>query len=118
MNSNWQYINPYNLPHPYTLTDKQRVFIKRWETERKKPKLQFYFIDGFIKQVSWIFLAFKFIQLIFLKSETQFLYSTGTGVLFLIIELLFWIFCGVVLGWMKFTQKETEFELFKSMRHF
>jgi hypothetical protein len=117
MQSN-QYINPYNPPHPYRLSNKQRLFLKKWEKQKEMPRVMYFLINGFLKKISWVFIIFKFIQFIFFKEQSNNFYATGFGILFLVTELLFWIFCGLIMGWMQYTQKESEYELFRSMRHF
>jgi len=117
MNS-YQYINPYKPPHPFHLTEKQKLFLKDWEQQRNGSKIRFYFINGFIKKISWLFLFLKLIQVFTLNSETIYFYNSPLGLCFLFFELIFWIFCGIVVGWLNFVNRESRYELFLSMRHF
>jgi len=112
------YINPYNPPHPFRLTEKQRRFLITWERRRKQPRWQYLLIHGFIKQVAWLFLLLKSAQLFFFSDATRSFYNSPEGLFFLLFECIFWIFCGLTLGWMNYTQKETEYEIFRSQRHF
>jgi len=112
------YINPYNPPHPFRLSEKERRFLKKWEQSRRKPRWFYFLVHGFLKQVSWIFLFFKILQLIFFSDASGQFYNSAEGLLFLLFECVFWIFCGITLGWMNYTRKETEYELFRSLRHF
>ena len=117
MNS-YHYINPYRPQHPFQLTDKQRSFLNSWEKKRKGSRPKFYFINGFLKNTSWIFIFQKLIQFLSFNEATVLFYKSTSGLLFLLVEILFWLFCGVVIGWMNYISRESRFELFKSMRHF
>jgi hypothetical protein len=117
MQSN-HYINPYQPRHPYSLTNKQRQFLKHWEKQKETPRFVYFLFNGVIKKISWVFILFKVIQLLFFKEQSYNFYVTGFGIVFLFIEILFWIFCGLTFGWLEYTKKESEYELFHSMRHF
>jgi hypothetical protein len=113
-----QYINPYKPQHPYSLSNKQRLFLKKWEKQRDMPRVMYFLINGFLKKISWVFIILKAVQFIFFNEQSTNFYITGFGVFFLLTEFFFWVFCGLILGWMQYTEKESEYELFKSMRHF
>jgi hypothetical protein len=112
------YINPYNPPHPYRLSNKQRQFLKKWEKQKDTPRITYFLINGVLKKISWVFLLFKAIQLIIFNEQSANFYNTGFGLLFLFIELVFWFFAGIIIGWIQYTEKESQYELFRSMRHF
>jgi hypothetical protein len=113
-----EYINPYNPPHPYRLTRDQRIFLTQWGIRRKQSKWVFFFLNGFFKYCLWVFLFIKAIQIIFYSTATIQFYYSFSGCMFLIVEILFFLFSSLVIGWLNYTRKEAEYEYLFSLRHF
>jgi hypothetical protein len=104
--------------HPYRLTPKQRVFLQRWEKKRKQPQWKYILYRGVLKEAMAGMLAIKAIQYFIEKKGFADFYLNGLGIGVLVLEVVFWLGAGAVIGWLKHRSCEAEYEMLKSMEHF
>jgi len=114
----YRFDDSYGFVHPNRLTERQRRFMVIWEEKRKEPRWYYFLINGFFKQILWIFLFLKGLQFILLTDASSAFYTSGEGAGFLLFEIIFWAVCGLALGWLKYLRNESQYELYASMRHF
>ncbi len=63
-------------------------------------------------------LVIKLLQFVFDPQAFQGFYFNTMGILFLVLEICFWLGGGGIIGWFKHRSFETEYEMLKSMEHF
>ena len=105
-------IEQYRMIKP---TEKEVNFFNRWQTQRIKPKWRFIFLHGILREGFVLFTLIKLFQYTFDSSGFETLYTSSSGVLFLLFEIIFWSMGGFVIGWFKYNSNEIEYELIKGL---
>ena len=108
-----QKIEKYRIIKP---TDKETLFFEMWETQRCLPKWKFILVNGILKEGLLLFTILKILQYIFLSEAFRTFYSSFNGIVFLFLEILFWLCGGYVVGWFKYNSNEIEYELIKGIK--
>ncbi len=105
-------IEQYRIIKP---TEKELSFFNRWQTKRIQPKWQFILLHGVLREGILLFVIIKLAQYSFDPSGFETLYTSWSGILFLIFEIIFWLLGGFVIGWFKYNSNEIEYELIKGL---
>ncbi len=106
-------IEQYRIIKP---TEKELNFFNRWQSQRIKPKWRFIFFHGVLREGLTLLALIKVFQYSFNPTGFELLYSSPSGILFLLFEIIFWLTGGFVIGWFKYNSNEIEFELIKGLK--
>lgn len=96
-------------------TVKELNFFRSWSVYREKPRWRYILLNGILKEGLVFFAMIKMIQYLFEREAFSLFYSSLSGLMFLIFEIIFWIFGGFVIGWFKYNSREIEYELIKGL---
>ena len=102
----------YRLIKP---TEKQLAFMHSWKNKRNSPFWKFLLLHGIFKECFFLFIVIKIIQFFYENQAFTFFYLSIEGLIFLFFEILFWIFAGFIIGWIKYNSNEIEYELLKGI---
>lgn len=96
-------------------SQKELDFMHSWEHKRALPRWKYVLLQGILKEALIFFIGMKTLQFLFVKDGFSEFYASFHGIFFLVFEIIFWIFGGYVIGWLKYNSKEIEYELLKGL---
>lgn len=105
-------IEQYRVIKP---TEKERNFFNRWHTRRGKPRWIYILFHGVLREGLSFFILIKLLQYTINTPGFISLYTSPSGILFLLFEIIFWMLGGFVIGWFKYNSNEIEYELIKGL---
>ena len=94
------------------------MFLKRWEKRRQKPQWKYILYKGVLQEAMAGMILIKLIQYFIERKGFAQFYFNGLGIGVLVMEIVFWLGAGAVIGWLKYRSHEAEYEMLKSMEHF